>query len=112
ADEYAAVSAEARNIEPRERRVLADVVLGGAVRLLPQHLAAVHVVGRDAIVGRLDQRDRPLQECADRPRAEPATAGRPQRTRPRTGTARQPGCAERRRRIPVIAWTRRRRLFG
>src|SRR5690606_35755863 len=86
ADEYPAVRAETLDVEPRKRRVIADIVRRRAVNLLPQHLAGVHVVRGDPIVRRLDQRDRPLQERACPRRAEaPRPGAEARRTRAEPG---------------------------
>ncbi len=45
-----------RNLQPFQRRVVADVVRRVAVRDLPQDLAAIEADRRDAAVGRLDDR--------------------------------------------------------
>src|SRR5690606_18705918 len=77
ADEDAAVGAETLDVlHASQRRVVADVVGRGAVRLLPDHLTGVHVVGGDAIPRRLDQWNRTLQRGTNRATAATGRATR------------------------------------
>ena len=56
ADERAAGLTEPRQVQSLQQRVILDVVRRRAVRLLPDDVAGVHVVGGDAVVRRLEDR--------------------------------------------------------
>src|SRR6185369_14157503 len=94
-DERATGLTEARQVQPLERRMILDVVRRRAVCLLPDDVAAGHVVSSDAVVWRLDEW-KPLHRCAAAPArgtwCSGATRGaRTARTRSWSGRARLTG---------------------
>ena len=97
ADERAPVLAEPRQVETLQRGVIPDFVRRRAVRLLPDQVAGVHVVGGDPVVGRLDERQ-PLHG-RDRPAAATAASCSGSATAA-SATARAAGVATASRRAP------------
>src|SRR3954468_20032722 len=86
ADECSAGLAETRReVHTLERRIVLDVVGRRAVRLLPDDVARLHVVRRDAVVRRLDEWEALHRSAAAAARRHTASPARSRAARRRSG---------------------------